>query len=196
MPLRVWGGNALIKAPDGDRPAGLHDDQTSELLHSRITLNAWVALVDVPVERGCLTFLPGSHLRGWPERIDITGINLTDLAREETQSYIYGYWPELQWVPRVIVPLRAGDVTFHHRRTAHAAGPNRTGDHRVSMLITYTGAEATYQPLPGHDPLPYQPGAAQLRNAACSTSFQLRMMRQHTLRGCRPRDRFRSRAHG
>jgi ectoine hydroxylase-related dioxygenase (phytanoyl-CoA dioxygenase family) len=58
----------------------------------------------------------------------------------------------------VTVPLRAGDVTFHHRRTAHLAGANTTREARVSMLITFTDAEATYRPLPGHDPLPYQAG--------------------------------------
>nr|VTP01955.1 Phytanoyl-CoA dioxygenase (PhyH) [Mycobacterium riyadhense] len=156
MPLRVW-GIALLKAPNGNRPAGLHDDQTSELLDSRITLHAWVALVDVPVERGCLTFLPGTHRRGGPERIDITGVHLADLEREEPRSYLFDYWPDLRWTPRVTVPLRAGDVTFHHRRSAHSAGANHTSQHRLSMLITYTDADATYQPLSGHDPLPYQP---------------------------------------
>jgi len=117
-----------------------------------------VALVDVPVERGCLTFLPGSHRRGGPERIDITGLNLAALGREQARSYLFDHWPELRWTPRVTVPLRAGDVTFHHRRTAHSAGANHTPQDRVSMLITYTDADASYMPIPGHDPLPYQPG--------------------------------------
>lgn len=160
MPLRLWGGEVLVKRAQEDRPTGLHDDETTELLNSRISLNAWIALVDVPVERGCLTFLPGSHRRPEPERIALTGTNLGDLARDDADSYLLNHWPDLRWSPRVTVPLRAGDVTFHHRRTAHAAGANHTDDDRTAMVITYTDANATYQPVAGHDPLPYQPGQA------------------------------------
>ena len=85
-------------------------------------------------------------------------IDLADLVRQEHHSYLFDHWPELRWAARVTVPLRAGDVTLHHRRTAHCAGANHTAQNRVSMLITYTDAQATYQPLPGHDGLPYSPG--------------------------------------
>lgn len=158
MPLRVWGGEVLVKTPNETRPTGLHDDQPCEVLDSCITLTAWVALVDVPVERGCLTFLPGSHRRGGPGRVDTTDIIFNDAVRDDERSYLFDYWPDLEWMPRVTVPLRAGDATFHHRRVAHAAGANHTADDRVSIVITYTDADATYKPRPGHDPLPYRPG--------------------------------------
>jgi phytanoyl-CoA hydroxylase len=158
MPLRVWGGEVLVKTPNGVRPTGLHDDQPCDVLDSRVTLTAWIALVDVPVERGCLTFLPGSHRRGGPERIDTAEFNFDDAVHDEERSYLFDYWPELKWLPRITVPLRAGDATFHHRRVAHLAGANQTAANRVSIVITYTDAEATYKPRPGHDPLPYRPG--------------------------------------
>jgi ectoine hydroxylase-related dioxygenase (phytanoyl-CoA dioxygenase family) len=158
MLLRVWGGEILVKTPNGERPTGLHDDQPCEVLDSRITLTAWIALVDVPVERGALTFLPGSHRRGGPERIDTAEFDFDDAVQDEQRSYLFGYWPELEWMPRITVPLRAGDATIHHRRTAHSAGANHTADDRVSVVITYTDADATYKPRAGHDPLPYRPG--------------------------------------
>lgn len=67
MPLRVWGGEVLRKEPGHSAPTGWHGDLTFALLNSRLIFNAWIALVDVPAERGCLTFLPGSHRRGGPE---------------------------------------------------------------------------------------------------------------------------------
>jgi ectoine hydroxylase-related dioxygenase (phytanoyl-CoA dioxygenase family) len=54
--------------------------------------------------------------------------------------------------------VRAGDATFHQGRTAHYAGANTTDQARLSFLVTFTDADATYRPLPGHDPLDLRPG--------------------------------------
>jgi phytanoyl-CoA hydroxylase len=141
MPVRVSRGEVVVKGPHESRPTGLHDDETCcGQPNARIALNAWIALVDVPVERGCLTFIPGSHRRGGRERIDTTCV--AAVGRDEYDSYLYTEWPELRWNPRVTVPMRAGDVTFHHRRTAHSAGANHTDDDRVSMVITFTDGAA------------------------------------------------------
>ncbi|MGW3471705.1 phytanoyl-CoA dioxygenase family protein [Saccharopolyspora sp. NPDC000995] len=145
MPLRVWGGEALIKSPHDDQPTMWHDDITLAPLDGKITLNAWIALVDVPVERGCMTFIPGSHRRPDPHRAPLSA------AQENPDSYLFDGWPELGWNRRVTVPLRAGDVTFHHWRTGHTAGPNTSEDSRVAFITTYTDAESTYRPHPGHE---------------------------------------------
>lgn len=152
MSLRVWGGEVLRKDPDHSAPTGWHDDLTFALLDSRLIFNAWIALVDVPVERGCLTFLPGSHRRGGPERVELAE------HTADPDDYLFTRWPELRWSPRVTVPLQAGDATFHQARTAHYAGANTGDQPRLSFLVTFTDAEATYRPLPGHDPLDLSPG--------------------------------------
>lgn len=152
MPLRVWGGEVLVKPAGQATPTPLHDDFTNELLNSRLTLTCWIALVDVPVERGSLGFLPGSHRRGAPWRVD------ADEFEHNINAYVLQHWPDLRWSPRVIVPLRAGDATFHHSRIAHLAGANATDEARVSFTVTFTDAEATYQPLPGNDPLSMNAG--------------------------------------
>jgi phytanoyl-CoA hydroxylase len=46
----------------------------------------------------------------------------------------------------VTVPVRAGGVTFHHDRTVHMAGANRTEDTRVSLATVYMDAGATFAP--------------------------------------------------
>lgn len=153
MPLRVWGGEVLVK-PAGNTGTPLHDDFTNELLSSRLTFTCWVALIDVPVERGSLAFLPGSHRRGAPLRVD------ADEFENNIHAYVFQHWPDLRWSPRVTVPLRAGDATFHHSRIAHMAGANATDEARVSFTVTFTDAQATYQPLPGNDPLDMEPGQA------------------------------------
>jgi len=152
MPLRVWGGEVLVKPAGQATPTPLHDDFTNELLNSRLTLTCWIALVDVPVERGSLSFLPGTHHRGGPWRVG------TDEFEHNIHAYVLQHWPDLRWSRRVTVPLRAGDATFHHSRIAHLAGANATDEARVSFTVTFTDAEATYQPQPGNDPLDMKPG--------------------------------------
>lgn len=71
MPLRVWGDEVLTKYPQDSGPTARHDDMTFEALDTRISLNVWIALADVPVERGCLTFLSGLHRREEPDGIDL-----------------------------------------------------------------------------------------------------------------------------
>lgn len=148
MPLRVWRGDVLVKDPRDSARTNLHDDETFLAFDSRVSLTAWVALVDVPVERGCMTFLPGSHRRPDPRRVDV-GEMSTD-----PDGYMFRHWPQLRWNTRVTVPLRAGDCTFHHGRTAHMAAANTTEELRVSFIVAFVDAEATYREVPGHTPSP------------------------------------------
>jgi ectoine hydroxylase-related dioxygenase (phytanoyl-CoA dioxygenase family) len=156
MPLRIWDGQVLVKRPNDSGPTMWHDDltfaPTNAPLDSRVTLNAWIALVDVPAERGCLTFLPGSHRRSGPHHVELNE------ALQNPDSYLFGNWPQLTQNPRVTVPLRAGDVTFHHNRIGHASAGNSSDEVRVSFFITFTDAEATYRPVPGVSTLDLQPG--------------------------------------
>ncbi|MFL4953364.1 phytanoyl-CoA dioxygenase family protein [Streptomyces sp. MMS24-I31] len=139
-PLRLYSTDVLMKKPHGALPTLVHDDETGLPLSglSR-TLSAWVALGDVPVERGCLTFVPGSHLRGPAERQE----HMRDFGEFVN---IADVWPEYPWRPRVTVPLRAGDVTFHHSRTVHMAGPNDSDEVRVGYGVVYADPEVSYRP--------------------------------------------------
>ena len=70
-PLRFWHDQLLIKNANSQTPTEFHQDQPYwplENAHESIT--AWIALTDVPVESGCMCFMPGSHCE-------------TDLPRQE-----------------------------------------------------------------------------------------------------------------
>ena len=135
MPLRLWHDQLLIKAGGNvSKPTEFHQDQPYwPHLDSPNPLSCWVALGDVPVEAGCMTFLPGSHLR-------------TDLAMQnlEDAHSLFEKAPDLVWSPRVTVPLRAGDATFHHGRCAHMATPNRLDAPRVAHVAIFMDAGARY----------------------------------------------------
>lgn len=134
VPLRLWHDHLLIKKPHNKAPTEFHQDQPYwPHANSRQPISCWVALCDVPVERGCMTFIPGSHMRA-----DLEAQNLSD------RRSLFGKAPDLEWQPRVTLPLRAGDCTFHHGRCAHMANQNDTDEHRVAMAIIYIDATTTF----------------------------------------------------
>jgi ectoine hydroxylase-related dioxygenase (phytanoyl-CoA dioxygenase family) len=145
VPLRVWHDQVLIKQPKRSTATEFHLD-APYWPHTGAShwLTAWIALVDVPVERGCMTFLPGSHR--------FEGFAAVDL---EDATALFDAMPELVWERRVTVPLRAGDLTFHHGTCAHAATPNLTDEPRVAHAIIYMddGTRFSGAPHPVTDPL-------------------------------------------
>jgi phytanoyl-CoA hydroxylase len=138
VPLRLWHDQILIKKPHNETPTQFHQDQPYwPHTNSSNPITAWIALCDVPVERGCMTFIPGSQ-----ERTELPPQNLNDAKS------LFGICPELVWEERVTIPLRAGDCTFHHGRCAHMATPNFTDEPRVAHAIIYMDAVTRFSGAP------------------------------------------------
>jgi phytanoyl-CoA hydroxylase len=134
FPLRLWHDQMLVKEPHNEVATEFHQDRPYwPHAGDRLPLSAWIALVDVPPERGCMTFLPGTQHR--------TGLRPQDLHREDD---LFALDPSLRWVPRVTVPLRAGDCTFHSGYTGHMALPNRTDQARLAHVVIYMDEATTY----------------------------------------------------
>ena len=136
--LRLWHDQLLIKTPRNGAATEWHQDQPY-WPHGNSThpISMWIALCDVPVEKGCMTFLPGSH-----RRTDLPMQNLGDAKS------LFSICPELQWEARVTVPLQAGDCTFHHGRCAHMATPNFSDEARIAHVVIWVDADTTYTGAP------------------------------------------------
>ncbi|MFD0395281.1 phytanoyl-CoA dioxygenase family protein [Streptomyces nogalater] len=138
--LRVYSSDILVKEPKRTLPTLVHDDETGLPLNElSATLTAWIALTDVPVERGCMSYVPGSHLRAREDRQE----HMTSFAEFRDLADV---WPDYPWQPRVAVPVRAGDVVFHHCRTVHMAEANTSDSVRMAHGVVYMDADATYRP--------------------------------------------------
>jgi phytanoyl-CoA hydroxylase len=132
--LRIWHDQLLVKEPHNEAATEFHQDRPYwPHAGDRHSLSAWIALVDVPPERGCMTFLPGTQHH--------TGLAPQDLHDSED---LFEKDPSLRWIPRVTVPLRAGDCTFHDSSTGHMALPNRTNQARVAHVNIYMDEATTY----------------------------------------------------
>jgi ectoine hydroxylase-related dioxygenase (phytanoyl-CoA dioxygenase family) len=152
VPMRLWHDHILTKAPRNGQASEFHQDQPYWPLGREMrAISAWMALGDTPVEHGCMSFIPGSHqLRNIPRQ------SLTDATS------LMGLCPELTYAPRVTIPLRAGDITFHDGFTAHFAGANQLEVPRVAHVVIAIEASARFQGG-GHvvtDPLGLRPGDA------------------------------------
>ena len=138
IPLRLWHDQLLMKAPHNHAATEYHQDGPYwPHDNSRHSLSAWVALVDVPLERGCMTFIPGQQ-----DRRDIRAVDLTD------KTDLFEAADDLTYQPRVTIPLRAGDVTFHSAYTPHTANPNDTDEVRLAQVVIYVDRELTYNGRP------------------------------------------------
>lgn len=136
--LRLWHDQLLIKRPGGSRATEFHQDQPYWPHEgSPNPISCWIALGDVPVESGCMTFIPGSQR--------LTELPMQNLGDERSLMEIA---PELVWEKRITQPMRAGDATFHHGRTAHMATPNLGTTERVAHVVIFVDRDVRYTGAP------------------------------------------------
>lgn len=134
-PVRLWHDQMLVKEPHNAAATNFHQDRPlwPHTPESGPSLTAWMAMVDVPVERGCMTFMPGTHR--------VHGLRSASLAEPRA---LFEIDPDMEWRERVTLPLRAGDITFHHSYTAHYAGPNETDLPRIAHVAMIMDAETRF----------------------------------------------------
>lgn len=143
--LRLLKSELLLKRNTGSSITPMHIDEFAfPVSDAPNTLTVWVALTDVTVEMGALTFIPGSHNIETPPQEPDSNVDTQDTDWSEEMLSPLKLWPELNWMPRLTVPLRAGDCTIHHAKTVHMAGANNTAINRISLATVYTDINAKY----------------------------------------------------
>ena len=132
--VRLWFDQALYKEPGG-RITDYHQDAGFWPVHPpEKTTTIWIALVDVPRERGCTAFANGSHrLPRDTEFVDIFAAEEEIGLSEHVKPF------DWEWVP-----LASGDCTFHSGLIYHRAGANDTDAMREAMTIVYMAHDAVY----------------------------------------------------
>ncbi len=131
-PLRIFHDHMLSKKPLNGGATEWHQDRPYWPFEGDpVTLSAWIALQDTNVEMGCMSFIPGSHK-----------FNKLPSHPLNDPRALFEVAPELQYVPSVTMPLKAGDCTFHYGRTAHRAAPNMTENWRMAQTIIYVDENA------------------------------------------------------
>lgn len=125
--VRIYHDQALFKEPGGGHTPW-HQDQIYWPLNTNNTITLWMPLVPVSEEVGSMTFVSGSHQKGYISRQEIS-----DESHRTLKAYI-----EQTGLPQVNYgAMAAGDATFHAGWTLHCAPGNPTEQMREVMTIIY-----------------------------------------------------------
>jgi len=132
--VKLWFDQALYKEPGG-RITDYHVDAAFwPVQPAAKTTTIWMALVDVPREKGCMAFAAGSHkLSPDAEFVDIFNAQEEIAIGDNVRHYPW------KWAP-----LQQGDCTFHSGLVYHRAGGNATDQMREAMTIAYMTADAIF----------------------------------------------------
>ncbi len=96
---------------------------------TRAKISLWIALEDARIGNGCLSVVPGSHLRDWSHQagqVDMTNGEFAAVLAEPPSG--------LQVQP---VELATGDVLVFTDTLVHGSYENRSGEDRWCAILTY-----------------------------------------------------------
>lgn len=137
---RLWSDRVFIKPGRriGSRPTVWHQDSPKIPIDRRGFATVWIPMVDVPITKGPMTFLEGSHRLGPLGATSQMGgdPDLSEILAEAD-------WKQITRCVTV-APLAAGDATLHAGMMLHRARANTEEEDRVVLAISYVDGEALY----------------------------------------------------
>lgn len=140
--LRVWHDQVQYKPPKIGGPTEWHQDHPYwPVIQPADLVSAWVALDDADVENGCMHIVPGSHLWG-PHKGGTLGTDRVHFTPTPDLSQLP---PDIS-IDIVPVPVKKGEVMFHHCLTWHGTPPNRSERGRPAIAVHYMPGYTRYEP--------------------------------------------------
>jgi len=115
--VESW-GHLIFKGANSRAETPWHQDEAYwDVTKDYNALGTWLALDKVDTENGCLWFVPKSHL----------GEVLPHMhGGNDPSIHVLQFSEKVDTSAGVPVPLAAGGMTFHHARTFHYSGVNKT----------------------------------------------------------------------
>jgi ectoine hydroxylase-related dioxygenase (phytanoyl-CoA dioxygenase family) len=137
--VRLVDDVAFVKPPrqEGGESTIWHQDSSNYPFDRRGFLTLWIAINDIPLEQGPLTFVPGSHRIGLLGAVDGGGEDI------DLDSFLKP-WDYAHVGPPVATALRAGDASVHDGYMLHSAGPNLTPQPRLAWGVRFIPASTLY----------------------------------------------------
>lgn len=140
--LRVWHDQIQYKPPQNGGATDWHQDYPAwPILVPADLVSAWIALDDADEQNGCMWMVPGSHRWG---QVPIRG------DENFQPSFDPSSIPDGVAAKAVPVPVKAGQVAFHHCMTWHGSPCNLSDRPRRAFAIHYMPGYTIYRPQGGH----------------------------------------------
>lgn len=147
--VRLWEDSVLVKEPGTIERTAWHQDMAYFHVEGTKVCTMWCPLDTVTSESGAVKFVVGSHL--WPE-IYQPNLFVSSMVIPGTQGSMV---PDIDAMTNrhecsvISFDTKPGDVTVHHARTIHGAGPNTSRGSRRAISLRYCGDDVTYYTRPG-----------------------------------------------
>ena len=140
--LRIWHDQIQYKPPQKGGKTGWHQDSMAwpPLAPKGRQITAWIALDDADEDNGAMSMVPGSHL--WGPADDVLN-SLEDFHKLPAEH-------KGHTVQKILCPVKAGCVHFHHGLTWHGSHDNKSGRHRRAIALHYMTEQTVYTGIPGH----------------------------------------------
>ena len=107
-----------------------HQDSRYWGLSSEKVVSAWLALSEASIEAGCMRVMPGTHVGdALVHRDTYHDDNMLTRGQEIVEG--------IDEAAAVHMPLRAGEMSLHSYRLAHASGPNLSDDRRIGVSMHF-----------------------------------------------------------
>ena len=137
------GGHMIMKPARYGAETPWHQDEAywdpNVVMNS---LSVWLSLDEATVESGCMQFIPGSH----------QSEDVHEHRHIDDDPLIHGLVTDhVDPTHAVSCPLSPGGATFHHSRTLHHTGANRTPAVRRAYILVCSGP-ADERDTPAHRP--------------------------------------------
>jgi ectoine hydroxylase-related dioxygenase (phytanoyl-CoA dioxygenase family) len=137
-PARWYNDQVVCKLPaarDGG-PTPWHQDLSYHALDRRGRMSIWIALVDIPPEKGTMRFLTGSHMTPPLGRYVHRSDGVDTVSDHPWLLDRFEVSPPLH--------LRAGDATVHDSQLVHSAPENATDELRWVYSLTLIPHDTLY----------------------------------------------------
>lgn len=126
--ISLYWDQAVYKKPETRRDFPWHQDTGYTPTDPAEYITCWLALVDVTIENGCISVLPGSHRQGMIEHKD------TEIGKQ-------CYFGSDSGIP---VELKKGSMVVFSSLLFHRSGPNTSHGIRKGYVIQYCVAHARH----------------------------------------------------
>ena len=143
VPVGFHADLVAVKMPSGHpagQPTEFHQDFPNFPFDRKGMLSFWIALEDMPAERGVMRFLNRSQREGSLGRLGFGAGDMTD------------YYPDLldRYEMSPPLDLKAGDCTVHNGLVVHGAPQNSTDKPRWAYIMSYFPRDIRFNGAPHH----------------------------------------------